>query len=152
MDARHDETLRPDSLDDKTSHEWMSLADEVLSSRAEQSSSGINGVLMAAFEREPQSPTAPAYRLWLADNLARDGRLDDAVAAYDAVVECAEAAPRLLEAHDPSVSALFHKAQAAAQIGATSTAIATFRELASLAGDDPAPLFHAGRLADEGGD
>lgn len=47
---------------------------------------------MAAFEREPQSPTAPAYRLWLADNLARDGRLDDAVAAYDAVVECAEAA------------------------------------------------------------
>ena len=152
MDARHDETPRPDSLDDKTAHEWMSLAEEVLASRAEQASSDVNGVLTAAFEREPQSPAAPAYRLWLADNLARDGRLDDAVAAYDAVVECAEAAPPLLEAHDPSVTALFHKAEAAAQLGGLSTAIATFRELASLAGDDPAPLFRAGRLAEEGGD
>jgi hypothetical protein len=34
MDARRDETLRPDSLDDKTAREWLSLTDEVLSSRA----------------------------------------------------------------------------------------------------------------------
>ena len=73
MDARHDEMPRPASLDDKTAREWQSLADEVLSSRAERASSGVNNVLTAAFEREPQSPAAPAYRLWLADNLARDG-------------------------------------------------------------------------------
>ncbi|MBA2516596.1 MAG: hypothetical protein H0V22_04670, partial [Solirubrobacterales bacterium] len=137
MDARHDETLCPDSLDDKTAREWLSLSDEVLSSRAEPSSFRVNDALMAAFEREPQSPAAPAYRLWLADNLAGDGHLADAVAAYDAVVECAQSAPRLLEALDPAVGALFHKAQASAQIGATSTAISTFRELASLTSDDP---------------
>jgi hypothetical protein len=152
MDARRDETRRPDSLDDKTAREWLSLTDEVLSSRAKPFSSGVNDPLMAAFEREPQSPAAPAYRLWVADNLARDGRLTDAVAAYDAVVECAQSAPRMLEALDPAVGALFHKAHAAAQTGARSTAISTFRELASLTTDDPAPLFHAGRLADEGGD
>jgi tetratricopeptide (TPR) repeat protein len=144
--------LRPDSLDDKTTREWLSLTDEVLSSRAEAASAGVNEALLAAFEREPQSPAAPAYRLWAADNLARDGRLTEAVAAYDAAVECAQSAPRLLKAHDPAVGALFHKAQAAAQTGATSTAIATFRELASLTSDDPAPLFHAGRTADDAGD
>ena len=152
MDARRDETLRLDSLDDKTAREWHSLAGQVLSSRTQQSSSAVNGELMAAYERDPQSPTAPAYRLWLADNLARDGLLGDAVAAYDAVVESAQSAPVLLEATDFAVGALFHKAHAAAQVGATSTAIAVFRDLASLISDDPAPLFHAGRLADEGGD
>lgn len=152
MDKRQDETLRPASLDDTTAREWLSLTDDVLSCRLGGSSSRVNDALMAAYERERQSPAAPAYRLWIADNLARDGRLADAVGAYDGVVECAQSATRMLDALDPSVGALFHKAQAAAQTGSRSTAIATYRELASLTPDDPEPLLLAGRLADEGGD
>ena len=151
MDSRYTdmEGLHPVTLDAKAAHEWLTLADLVLKSRAEPFCSESNATLAAAVEREPQSPVAPAYRLWIADNLVRDGHVDDALTAYDATVDCAEAAPRLFETLDPIVGALHHKAQAAALSGAASTAIATYRELGQLTPDDPGPMFHAGELAEE---
>jgi hypothetical protein len=130
----------------------LTLTDQVLQSRAESSSSKINEDLMTAAEREPQSPAATAYRLWIADNLARDGRLGDAIVAYDRVIRAAQSAPRLFETLDPIPGALFHKAQAAAQIGDVPTAMATYQELGTVTPDDADPLFHAGLLADEHGD
>jgi hypothetical protein len=146
------ERLQPETLDERSTHEWLTLTDEVLQSRAEPSCCGSNATLTAAVEREPQSPVAPAYRLWIADNLVRDGRLDDALTAYDAAIDCAQSAPRLFETVDQTVDALFQKAQAAAMSGAASTAIATYQELGQVTADDARPLFLAGELADERGD
>jgi Peptidase family M23 len=146
------EGFRPEALDAKASDEWLALADQVLRSRTERSSCRTNASLTGAVEREPQSPLAPAYRLWIADNFVRDGQLDKALAAYDVAVECAQSAPRLFERLDPIPGALFHKAQAAAATGAVATAIATYTDLGQLMPDDAGPLFHAGELAEERGE
>jgi hypothetical protein len=103
------------SLDDKAMHEWHQLTGQVLASRTEAGCARVNVTL--AVEREPQSPLAPAYRLWMADNLARDGELAGALRAYDAVVERAQSAERLIERLDPIVGALYHKENLLAKFG-----------------------------------
>ena len=154
MNSQHpdSERLRPGTLDAKSTNQWLTLTDRVLQSRAEPNCSETNPALTAAAEREPQSPAATAYRLWIADNLMRDGRFAEALTAYDASVRCAQSAPRLLETLNPIAGALFHKAQAAARTGALQTAIATYEELRLVTPDDPGPLFYAGGLADDHGD
>ncbi len=128
------------------------LTDQVLRSRVEASCSSSNSMLAAAAEREPQSPVAPAYRRWIADNLVRDWRLTEALSAYDATIECAQSAPPLFETRDRIASALFDKAHVALLSGATSTAIATLEELAQMATGDASPLLQAGELAADQGD
>jgi tetratricopeptide (TPR) repeat protein len=139
------------SLDDKAMHEWHQLTGQVLASRTEAGCARVNVTLASAVEREPQSPLAPAYRLWMADNLARDGELAGALQAYDAVVERAQSAERLIERLDPIVGALYHKAQAAALAGDIDTAIATYEDLSKHAFDDANPVFQAGLLAERAG-
>jgi hypothetical protein len=153
IDPRGDsDPPRPESLDLKATHEWLQLAAQTVRARSEPSCSSVNVTLEAAAEREPQSPTTPAYRLWTADNLARDSRYADAVAAYDRAVEAAQSAVRLVDSLDPIVCALYHKAQAAALDGNASSAIVTYQELGRHAPDNAADaLLHAGLLAEGGG-
>ena len=61
-------------LDRATRERWVDIAARTLSARAEGRPSAVNELLEAAAGTEPQSPVAPAYRLWAADNLAREGR------------------------------------------------------------------------------
>ena len=63
--------------------------------------SEVNGLLDAAALAEPQSPVAPAYRIWAADNLAREGRHALALRAFDVAIEAASAAPRFTVHVDP---------------------------------------------------
>ncbi|HEX2473940.1 MAG TPA: peptidoglycan DD-metalloendopeptidase family protein, partial [Lacipirellulaceae bacterium] len=143
--------LRPTSLDDKSAHEWRQLAAQVLSSRSEPVCSRTNVTLEAAAEREPQSPATPAYRLWLADNLVRDGQWSAALQAYDAAVQCAQSAKRLSPTIDPIVGALYHKAQAAALMGEAATAIVDYENLSKHEPANVDPLFQAGLLAERQG-
>jgi murein DD-endopeptidase MepM/ murein hydrolase activator NlpD len=136
-------------LDIKATHEWLQLAAQTVRAQSEPSYSSVNVTLEAAAEREPQSPATPAYRLWTADNLARDGRYADAIASYDRSVEATQSAVRLVNTIDPIVCALYNKAQAAALDGNVSSAIVTYEELGRHAPDKAAEaLFHAGLLAE----
>lgn len=143
--------LRPTSLDEKSAHEWRQLSGQVLLSRGEARCARTNVTLEAAAEREPQSPAAPAYRLWMADNLVRDDRLAEALAAYDATVMSAQSASRLMETTDPVIGALYHKAQAAALLGDATTAIAAYRDLHNHDSGNADPLFQAGLLDEKQG-
>jgi tetratricopeptide (TPR) repeat protein len=144
-------TIRPASLDASAVHEWRQLSLAIIRARRTGSWSGTNVTLEAAAAREPQSPATPAYRLWIADNFARDGRYADAIAAYDAVIASAQSASRLFPADDPVRTVLFDKAQALALSGDAATAIATFRERWRHAPNDATPLLRAGLLAEEHG-
>lgn len=143
--------LKLASLDEKAAHEWRQLAAQVVHCRTGTGCARANITLEAAVAREPQSPAAPAFRLWMADNLARDARYADAVVTYDAALEQARSAGRLLEAHDPIIGVLHHKAQAAASAGDFATAIATYADLGRYSPDDADPFFQAGLLAERRG-
>ncbi len=119
MKVKQDEAdlLKPASLDDKAAHEWRQLSVQVVQCRTEKFCSRANVTLESAVSREPQSPAAPAFRLWMADNLARDGQYSDALIAYDAALEQVGLTGRLFEAHDPMIGVLHHKAQVAASSG-----------------------------------
>jgi murein DD-endopeptidase MepM/ murein hydrolase activator NlpD len=153
MSSGHDsepaEGLTPPSLDERSAFEWRGIAREVLRSRARVRCSDTNAMLLAAAEREPQSPAAPAFRLWAADNLARDGLFAEAVAAYDGALAAAQSAPRLLEDHDPVIGILHQKAGAAALAGDAAHAIRTCRDVAEHDPSDKSALFFAGLLAEE---
>ena len=144
-------SIRPTSLSASAAHEWRHLSLDIIRARRTGSWSGTNVTLGAAAEREPQSPASPAYRLWVADNFARDGLYADAITAYETVVSSAQSASRLFAANDPIATALFEKAQALALTGNAIAAIATFRELWTHAPNDATPLLRAGLLAEEHG-
>lgn len=143
--------LGPDSLDERTSYEWQSLSEQVVAWRGEPDSARANVTLEAAVTREPASPVAPAYRLWIADNLAHDGRLAEALTAYDQTVESAFATHRTIADLDLIAGALYHKAQAAALLGDVSTAITAYTDLSRRTPSDADPLFQAGLLAEAAG-
>jgi hypothetical protein len=143
--------LPPTSLDEKSAHEWLELSRQVLRSRAESGCAGTNVTLEAAVEREPRSPAAPVYRLWMADNLVRDDQLADALPAYDAAVKSAQSASRLTDTIDPTIDALYHKAQTAALLGDAITAIAAYRDLHNYDSGNADPLFQAGLLDEKQG-
>ena len=143
--------LRPRSLDEKSAYEWHQLSDQVLRSRRQAGCARTNVTLEAAAEREPQSPATPAYRLWMADNLVRDGQLAEALAAYDATVHSGQSASRLVEAVDPVVEALYHKAQAAALLGDATAATGAYRDLHTHSSGNIDSLFQAGLLHEKEG-
>ena len=74
---------QPPTLDGRSTYEWRHLTGQVLHSRSQPACASVNVTLSDAANREPQSPLAPLYRLWMADNYARDGRFADALTAYD---------------------------------------------------------------------
>src|SRR5262245_34954256 len=68
-------------IDRRTHDQWVQLKMHVLRARSAPSCCSTNESLEATAEREPDSPVSPAYRLWIADNFARDGHLLDAARA-----------------------------------------------------------------------
>lgn len=139
-------------LDATTRAQWTKLAAETITTRAGSAREELNARLDHARQSELQSPVAPAYALWLGDSLAREGRYADAIRGFDVAVETAQGAPRLAAEVDATSCSLIHKAQAARLAGDTRTAIATYRELASVTDSSPDPLFQAGSVAEAAGD
>lgn len=154
MDDTADGVPAPDvePLDDTTREQWVALAAETVRASTASAREEVNARLDRARQSDSQSPVAPAYGLWLGDSLARAGRYVDAIRSFDAAVETAQGAPRLAAEVDATSCSLIHKAQAARLAGDRNTAVATYRELASVTGSGPDPLFQAGLVAEAGGD
>src|SRR5262245_41124171 len=74
-------------IDRRTHDQWVQLKMHVLRARSAPNCCSTDESLEATAEREPDSPVSPAYRLWIADNFARDGHLLDAARAYDTAVD-----------------------------------------------------------------
>ncbi len=143
-------TVEP--LDQKTRQEWLRMSAQAVAANAGPWPSRFNRDLDAAAQSEPQSPVAPAYRLWIADNLAREARYLDAVRAFDSAIHSAQSARRFLPHVDPTYCSLLHKAQAATLGGDARVAISTYQELAKVSSDAAEPLFQAGVVAEKTGD
>ena len=141
-----------EALEGVTRDQWVELAGRTLAASGEARPSEVNGLLDAAALAEPQSPVAPAYRIWAADNLAREGRHALALRAFDVAIEAASAAPRFTVHVDPVRCSLLHKAQVARLAGDPTTAIKTYRDLAAATSDPSEPLYQAGWVAEANGD
>jgi hypothetical protein len=139
-------------MDRRTRDEWVQLTTHVLRARSAFNSCIANQRLEAAAEREPQAPVSPGYRLWIADNFARDGRFTDAARAYDATLERSQSLRDLANSLDPTVSALYHKAQALALAGNVTSAIDAFSELGKYPSHAKEAFLQAGLLAEKSGD
>ena len=139
-------------MDRRTHDQWVQLASQVLRARSVPNCSVANESLEVAAEREAQSPVSPAYRLWIADNFARDGRLTDAARAYDAAVDRSQAVTNLPGSLDPTACALLHKAHALALEGSVSSAIQAFSDLGRFPSRSKQALLQAGLLAEKSGD
>src|SRR5215207_8496968 len=120
-------TSSPDQLSAALDQEWRGLATQVISARGSRYCSRLNVTLEDAAAREPESPTAPVFRLWAADNLASDGSYSNAVAAYDDCVRATQSTRPLVKRQDLVTGALLHKARAAYLSGEARGAIATYR-------------------------
>jgi hypothetical protein len=130
-----------ESLDQKTREEWVKMSTRAVAANVGPWPCRFNKELGAAAQSEPHSPLAPAYRLWMADNLAREARYSEAVRAYDSAVDSAQSAHRLLLRVDPISCSLLHKAQAATISGDAKLAISTYRELAAVSSEAAGPFF-----------
>lgn len=146
------EVVAPASLDAKTDFEWRQLSAQVLDHRRAGICSNTNIMLESAIEREPQSPLAGAYQLWIGDNLVRDGGLRKALSHYDKAVDSFAANEPLVQTIDGVGGALLKKAQTAALAKDWATAVETYQTLSRHLPDDPDPLFQAGLLLEETGD
>jgi murein DD-endopeptidase MepM/ murein hydrolase activator NlpD/tetratricopeptide (TPR) repeat protein len=148
-DLRKDEDLQAvEQLDDKSREQWLNLSAQTALAIAGGAPSQANADLIAAAEREAESPAAPAYRLWAGDNLAREGRFQEAVKTYDVAVDVALSSRRLHPDVNPTSCSLRHKAQAAGLAGDSKLAVRTYRELANVSADGAEPLFLAGTVAE----
>ena len=143
---------QPEKLDAKTDHEWRQLASQVIEMRSGENSSRSNVSLLAAADREPQAPTAPAFRLWTADNLAMDGDYSASVKAYDDCVLAAQSARPITAGQDIVIGALNHKAQAADLSGDSHGAIAVYRDLIRYRPTNKIAPFAAGMIAERLGE
>jgi tetratricopeptide (TPR) repeat protein len=139
-------------MDRDTSAQWVQLAAHVLRARATPDCCAANQQLEAAAEREPHAPVSPAYRLWVADNLARDGRFTEAALAYDAAVDRSQDLRDREATLDPTISALYHKAQALALGGSLHSAIQAFTGLEQFPSRAKDAFLQAGLLAERSGD
>src|SRR5689334_15541784 len=93
-------------MDRRTRDEWVQLATRVLRARLAPNCCVANEFLENAAARDSQSPVSSAYRLWSADNFARDGRWTDAARAYDATVDRSQVSTGPPELFDPTEGAL----------------------------------------------
>jgi murein DD-endopeptidase MepM/ murein hydrolase activator NlpD/tetratricopeptide (TPR) repeat protein len=124
----------------------------VLSIHTSEDCSRSNVSLLAAAGREPQAPTAPAYRLWMADNLAMDGDYSAALKAYDDCVLATQSARPITAGQDLVTGALLHKAQAAELGDDPQGAIAAYRDLIGYRPTDTIAPLSAGLIAERLGD
>ncbi|HEY3178136.1 MAG TPA: M23 family metallopeptidase [Casimicrobiaceae bacterium] len=139
-------------MDRRTRDQWVQLTTHVLRARSAPSSCTVNQSIETAADHEPHAPVSPAYRLWIADNFARDGHFTEAARAYDATVNRSQLVTNLPNSLDPTVSALYHKAQALALGGNLPSAIDAFSELGGYASTAKDAFLQAGLLAERSGD
>ncbi len=150
--AGQGELVIPRCIDEKSAFEWRQLSAQVLEQRRARVCANTNVTLAAAAEREPQSPLAGAYWLWMADNLVRDGALRDSLSLYDHAIEAFAANERLVATIDGHEGALLKKAQTAALMRDAVTAVETYEALARHEPGNPDPLFQAGLLLEAAGE
>lgn len=146
------QVVTPRCLDEKSGFEWRGLSAQVRARRIAGACSGTNVTLEAAIEREPQSPLAGPYRLWIADNVRFDGDHSASLPLYDAAIEAFQANEPLVTSIDWIGGALLRKAQGAALAGDFATAVETWQALARHAPTDANALFQAGILMEQAGD
>ncbi len=139
-------------LGKRISAEWVRLSARVFGARLGRNCCVANGDLATAAEREPEAPVAPAFALWVADNFAHDGHYAAAAKAYDTAVDRAQVQRDLATVLDPTVGALFSKAQALALTDDVSSAIDAFRDLRPYPAKAAAAFFLGGGLAERAGD
>ena len=142
----------PEKLDAKTDHEWHQLATQVIKVRSSEKCSGTNINLLAAADRESQAPTAPAFRLWIADNLAIDGNYSKAVKAYDDCVLATQSAHPITARQDLITGALMHKAQASHLSGDPHGTMAVYRDLIRYRPTNKIAPLEAGMIAERLGE
>ena len=127
--------------------QWIDLSFKTAYAACRLQPCHMNAELDAAAQSAGQSPIAPAYRLWIADNMNREGQYHNALAAFDTVLETAARAEKVAGDPDFSGEALAKKAASAARIHDVDLSIRTYRELAAHAGRKDV-LFKAGHVAE----
>lgn len=138
----------PAKLDAKVDYEWHQLAAQVMKSRTCENCSRTNVSLLAAAEREPQAPPAPAFRLWMADNLSIDGNYSEAIKTYDDCLYAWESARPLTAHQDLVTGASMHKAQALHLSGDLQGAMSAYNDLISQRPANKIAAFEAGVIAE----
>jgi murein DD-endopeptidase MepM/ murein hydrolase activator NlpD len=126
----------PTSLreDPALARSWQELAQRTQLARLGLHPCAVNADLERAAEAERAAPTAPPYRLWIADNYAWEGRWDEAIRACDGVLAEAEDADRLVPGVDLSHAALRRQAELAAAAGYVEQAVSSWRNFAASQG------------------
>ena len=143
--------LKPASLDDRSEHEWRELSVQVMTARREGAHARTNADLRAAVEREPQSPAAPAFCLWAADNLAGQAAYRQALHAFDATLQQARDAAPLLDVLDFTVAALRGKADVAHLLGDVATEAEGWMDVLAYRPRDAEAALRTGILAEARG-
>jgi hypothetical protein len=127
---------------------WSELSEQAQRAAMGAGTANVLRVLDAAADREPESPVAPAYRLWQADALGRVGRDREAVGIYDHAIAAAQSAPAF-ERIEFVLEALRHRAGALARLGDVDGAVTSYRDLENRS--ERGALFHAGVVAERAG-
>jgi murein DD-endopeptidase MepM/ murein hydrolase activator NlpD len=133
---------------------WSDLAFRTQQARLRQEQATLNDELVRAAESDPAAPSAPAYRLWIADNFAAAGQWDEALKACDDVFEHTDCTEPLLPSLDIVRTARQRQAEFAASAGDANTAIAVWRALWAENKDqiyDIEGMLFAGLLAEKCG-
>lgn len=120
-----DELPRSLRAEPRLAREWQELSRLVQQARLGLRPTTVNSELERSAEREQAAPTAPAYRLWIADNFAAEGRWEEAIRACDATVDAAHEAGDLVEGLDVAAAARHRLAECAAASGQVDFALAS---------------------------
>lgn len=143
----------PASLQRQGGHarQWLDLSLQFSRAVRTPRPCSVNATLEEATTGEPESPAAPAFLLWAAENYAREGRHHEAVEAFERVVQRADSVEPMHPALDFTRAARHHQAASAAELGRVDQAISVLRQLAEREPRSPAFLLEAGMLAEEAG-
>ena len=139
------------SLDSPLADRWFDIGTRAAAGARGPRPTEANGFLAAEVAADPQSPLAPVYLLWMGNNLAREERHADAVAAFARVITAVDDAAPLDEGLDLPRAALKGMAGAFERAGDPAAAVQALRDLGNLRPDDPMPLYQAGLLAERAG-
>jgi hypothetical protein len=92
---------------------------------------------------------APSYRLWIADNLAFDGKYSEAVGAYESCVSAANYRAEVTHLADVTNTAYLNRAHAARHAGDLTNAVAFFLEAHQCAPEESNALLEAACIAEK---
>lgn len=139
------------SLDSSLQDRWFDLGTRAATAARGPKATHVNYLLAAEVHADPQSPLAPVYLLWMADNLAREGRNADALGVYERAIGAVDDAAPLAERYDVRRAVLKSMSGAFDRAGDPDGAIRTLVDLGDVRTDDPGPLYQAGYLAERSG-